>query len=121
MGTTLRWTLVTLMASAGCGGYPPPKQSLAQALNAVELAEQAGAEQTPEAAHLLHLAQEQSLEAKRLMDAGDNERAELLTQRARSDAELALVLAREEAAMARAKELRAQLREQAEDAQRGAQ
>jgi hypothetical protein len=53
------------------------------------------AEQVPEAALHLKLAQEQFDKGKALMDDGDNRRATYVLMRSRADAELALAMARE--------------------------
>ena len=58
-------------------------------------ARELGADQEPKAALHLKLAQEQIDQAKKLMADGDNKRADLVLQRASSDAELAVMLAKE--------------------------
>jgi hypothetical protein len=81
---------------AGCGGsLPPPSDRLASAEAASRSARELGADREPKAALHLKLAQEQIDQAKKLMTDGDNRRADLVLQRASSDAELAVMLAKE--------------------------
>jgi hypothetical protein len=81
---------------AGCGGsLPPPSDRLASAEAASRSARELGADREPKAALHLKLAQEQIDQAKKLMTDGDNKRADLVLQRASSDAELAVMLAKE--------------------------
>jgi hypothetical protein len=65
------------------------------------------------------LAQEEVAKAKALMDNGDNERADTMAMRASADAELALSLAREESARARAQQSAAKLPAVAPDTPKG--
>ena len=85
-----------------CASHPPPTDNLASAIAAVRGAREAGADQVPKAALQLKLAEEQVTQARALMKDGDNERADYMTLRAFNDAELALALAREQQANARA-------------------
>jgi hypothetical protein len=89
---------------AGCASHPQPTESLAASAGAVRGAQEAGAEQLPDAALHLRLAQEGNERAKQLMAEGDNERAAFMTERARMDAELALALAHQERAQKRAQQ-----------------
>ena len=85
----------------GCGAtYPVPTQPLADPESAERSATELGAANQPKAQLHLQLAHEQLLRAKAAMQSGDNERATALLLRARSDAELAIALTREEAAKA---------------------
>ncbi len=87
----------------GCGGgMPPPADRLANAEAASRSARELGADRDPKAMLHLRLAQEQIDQAKRLMTDGDNRRADLVLQRASSDAELAVMLAKENTASAEA-------------------
>jgi hypothetical protein len=86
---------VGLCALAACASQPDPTEHLAASMAAVRGAETAGAEQVPQAALHLKLAQEQIVHAKQLMDNGENGRADAMTIRAYNDAELALALTRE--------------------------
>lgn len=84
---------------AGCGSsLPPPSDRLATAEAASRSARELGADREPKAALHLKLAQEQIDQAKKLMADGDNKRADLVLQRASSDAELAVMLAKENSA-----------------------
>ncbi|HEU4581342.1 MAG TPA: DUF4398 domain-containing protein [Polyangiaceae bacterium] len=93
------------VAAAGCGASrPPPAEHLATAIAAVHGAQVAGAQQVPKAALQLKLAEEQVAQARKMMDEGENERADYMTLRAFNDAQLAVALVREEEARARAEE-----------------
>lgn len=91
--------LALLFASAaGCASLPAPTGRVASSEAAARSAREVGAERVPQAALELRLAEEQIAKAKELMANGDNERADLMLQRAQADAELALSLAREDQA-----------------------
>jgi hypothetical protein len=82
-----------------CGSsIPPPSDRLATAEAASRSARELGAEREPKAALHLKLASEQIDQAKKLMAEGDNKRADLVLQRAGADAELAVMLAKENTA-----------------------
>ncbi len=87
-----------LMAAAGCGGAPPPTAKVSDAEAAIRSARELGADRVPAARLHVTLAQEQVDKAKKLMSDGDNDRADLLLQRARADAELSLAMAKEDTA-----------------------
>lgn len=80
---------------AGCASQPAPTDQVASSLAAVRGAEEIGAMKVPEAALHVKLAQEQIERAKRLMNAGENARAQDVAVRAYQDAELAIAIARE--------------------------
>ncbi len=81
---------------AACGGtMPPPSDRLASAEAATRSARELGAEKEPKAALHMKLAQEQIELAKKLTTDGENRRADLVLQRASSDAELSVMLAKE--------------------------
>lgn len=84
-----------LIGLVGCASHPAPTEQLASSLAAVRGAEEVGAKNVPEAALHVKLAEEQIERAKRLMNDGDNAKAEDLAVRAYQDAELALAIARE--------------------------
>lgn len=91
------------LLSAACGSsIPPPSDRLASAEAAARSARELGADQEPKAQLHLKLANEQIEQAKKLMADGDNRRADLILQRASSDAELAVMLAKEHNARAEA-------------------
>jgi hypothetical protein len=94
---------------AGCGSYPPPTERMTTAEAAIRGAEEVNASQIPRAALHLKLAQEQTDKAKRLMEDGYNERAELTLKRAQADAELAIAISKEQEMVTRAHEAQAKL------------
>jgi outer membrane protein TolC len=77
----------TALGLVACGSVPPPHERQAS----TEL----DAQQVPQAALHLKLAQEQFDKGKALIDDGENSRASYVLMRAQADAELALALARE--------------------------
>ena len=93
-----------LLTATGCGGYPPPNDHVAIAEASIRGAMEAGATETdvPRAQLHLRLAQEQTEKARRLMNDGDNEKAEYALRRAEADAELATAIAREHQVIERA-------------------
>ena len=96
---------------AGCGSYPPPTERMTTAEAAIRGAEEVGAARVPRAQLHLQLASEQTDKAKRLMQDGYNERAELTLKRAQADAELAIAIAKEHETLERAKTAQAKLEE----------
>lgn len=91
--------VATAFLALGCGGtYPVPTQSLADAQSAERSAAELGAADQPKAQLHLQLAQEQITQATVAMKEGDNARADALLLRARSDAELAIALTRDQGA-----------------------
>src|SRR3954469_18418246 len=97
------WLVPALSAASfGCASHPPPTDHLATAIAAVHGAQVAGAARVPKAALQLKLAEEQVAQARKMMEQGDNERADYMTLRAYNDAALAVALARESETRARA-------------------
>jgi hypothetical protein len=88
------WGMAVLGPMA-CGSTPPPHEREASSQAAIRTATELHAEQVPQAALHLKLAQEQFDKGKALMNDGDNKRATYALLRAQADAELALALARE--------------------------
>jgi hypothetical protein len=86
---------IAALGLVGCGSVPPPHERQASSQAAIRTASEMNAEQVPQAALHLKLAQEQFDKGKALMNDGDNERATFALMRAQADAELALALARE--------------------------
>jgi hypothetical protein len=86
--------LVLAAATVSCASSPKPSSELAEAKAAVRGASEIGAASEPQAALHLKLATDQIANAERHMADGDNEAARRLLQRARADAELALILTR---------------------------
>jgi len=106
--TTLASVAMALLLAACGSSIPPPSDRLASAEAAARSARELGADKEPKAALHLKLATEQIDQAKGLMKDGDNRRADLVLQRANADAELSVMLAKEnnakgEAAAAQAK------------------
>ena len=98
----LSFPFLSLVLAACGSSIPPPSDRLATAEAASRSARELGADREPKAALHLKLAQEQIDSAKKLMTDGDNKRADLVLQRASSDAELAVMLAKENNANAEA-------------------
>ncbi len=71
-----------------------PTERLAESQAAIRAAEQSGAARVPEAAVYLGFAQQQLVEAERLISQGRHDAAELQLRQASADAQLALALAR---------------------------
>ncbi|MFL5357654.1 DUF4398 domain-containing protein [Archangium sp.] len=94
-----------LLGLAGCAGGPqvvvPPEQ-LVNSEVTIRRAEEAGAQQVPDAAQHLQWAREQTHQARALLERNQRDQAALYLQRAEADAELALALAREAPARAEA-------------------
>lgn len=99
----MKYTIISIpLLAVGCASYPPPTDHLASAIAATRGAQVAGAQQVPRAALSLKLAEEEVTQARRMVENGDNKRADFMTLRAYNDAQLALTLAREEEARQRA-------------------
>ena len=91
--------LAVSLVTLGCAAtYPVPTQSLADAQSAERSASELGAASQPKAQLHLQLAHEQIAQASAAMKDGDNARADALLLRARSDAELAIALTRDQGA-----------------------
>lgn len=90
--------IVSLLA-LGCGASQlPPTQQMADVQSATRSATELGANTDPAAQLHLKLAEEQMAQAKNAMNKDDNAGAERLLVRAKSDAELAVALMREDEA-----------------------
>lgn len=104
MRTTLSRSLsaslsLLLLGTVACGGsYPVPTAQLSSAEAAARSARELGAEKDPKAQLHLKLAEEQIAQGKGLIKEENNHRADMVLQRAGSDAELAVMLAKEKAA-----------------------
>jgi hypothetical protein len=88
------FTAIAVLAVSGCAAIQIPPERLERAQASIRGAEELGASGVPSAKLHLQLAKDQTETAKRMADDGD-ERSVLVMARAESDAELALVLARE--------------------------
>jgi hypothetical protein len=86
---------IAALGLVACGSVPPPHEREASSQAAIRTATEMNAQQVPQAALHLKLAQEQFEKGKALMNDGDNGRASYVLMRAQADAELALALARE--------------------------
>jgi hypothetical protein len=102
MKTLFSTAVLSTFLAAGCASYPPPSDHLASAIAAARGAQEAGAPRVPRAALYLKLSEEQIAQAREMVERGDNQRADYMTLRAYNDAELALALARADAARKRA-------------------
>jgi hypothetical protein len=99
VGAAAAAVLASFLVACG-SSLPPPSDRLASAEAAARSARELGAEREPKAQLHLRLASEQIEQAKKLMADGDNKRADLVLQRANSDAELSVMLAKENSARA---------------------
>jgi hypothetical protein len=90
--------LIGFVFASACASFPPPTDTLANAIASVRGAEEVGADDVPQAALALQLAREEITKARALMAEGENEPAYYQALRATSDADLALALVREEEA-----------------------
>jgi len=97
----MRKTLLAValaVLTSGCSAkrvtVDAPTERLAESQAAIRAAQQSGAARVPEAAVYLGFAQQQVIDAERLMSQGRHDAAELQLQQASADAQLALALAR---------------------------
>jgi hypothetical protein len=107
------WRLGSALALALAGGcatttYWTPAH-VAAAQGAVNSARASGAEEDPQAARQLHLAEGQLAAARERIAAGENRDAGWLLTRAQADAELSLMLQREAHARLQARDVERQL------------
>jgi hypothetical protein len=103
--TLLLLTTVGLLSSSvGCGGPPPPDEGMRRATAAARTASELGAEREPQAQVHLKRANDQINEAQSLMKDGKNKRAETVLEVAEAEAELAVMLAKENTSRAGATE-----------------
>jgi hypothetical protein len=88
-------TAALALTMSACGGsFPVPTDRLANAEATARTAKELDAENEPQAALHLKLANEQIDKAKAAMKNEDNKTADLLLQRAAADAELAIQLSK---------------------------
>ena len=96
MKTMIAWIGAASVALGACASSgPPPASRLAQSESAIRNAQAVGADRVPTAAVHLKAANEALGVARQLMADGDDVRAEYILMRAKSDAEVAMSLARE--------------------------
>lgn len=99
----------------GCGGAndavvaQTAANATAETTAAIAAAETVAPEDHPEASLHIKLAKDQLQQAKELIEEEENEKAQLILQRATADAELALMLARKTDAEQKAERARAQV------------
>jgi hypothetical protein len=108
-------TISVLVAPAclalACGGSTLPQPKVTEAESAVSAATAVGAQSYPQGALHLKMARDQLAEAKAMIRNGDDEEARLVLEGAEADAELALMLTREQQARADATEAARSVRE----------
>jgi hypothetical protein len=86
-------SLATVFA-AGCGSSAFPLDKLTDAKATVRAAQEAGAQNTPQAELHLKMANDELASSQKALDDKDNDRARLLLNQAQADADLSLALAR---------------------------
>lgn len=101
----LVFALVGLVAACG-PGFQAPTERLASSEAAIRSAKALDAQGDERTALLVQLAEEGVAIARNRMQEGENRRADLALQRAKSDAELATMLIREKVATAAARKAR---------------
>ena len=89
----------------------PPTHQLTETQAAIRSAQEVGADETPKAKLHLKMAKDHLANAEQLMGEEENEDAALILRRAEADANLAIVLAKEEQARARADDLQKKVQE----------
>jgi hypothetical protein len=110
MSHARRWAaLGPVLLVLGCASTPMPAEHLASAEAGIRGATEVGAEAVPQASLHLKMARDQVAQAKGLTQSGDNDRATLVLERAETDAELALALAKESTARGDASAVLAQI------------
>jgi hypothetical protein len=80
----------------GCGSSEVPAKELAQTEASIRAAHEVGAEDTPKAALQLKIAEDGLQRAQKLAAEDEHEQARLALQEAEADAELAVLLAKQE-------------------------
>ncbi len=85
---------LSLTAAVGCGGSSLTAESVAQPQSEIRAAEEAGASNVPKAGLHLKMAKDQLAAGNKLAEEGKDEQASRAYARAKSDAELAVLLAR---------------------------
>jgi hypothetical protein len=87
--------LLLAMAVAGCGSSPPPLQT-ESSTSAIRAAQEAGANDVPQASLHLQLAKEELVRAEEFSAQGRTAQASSQLLRAEADAELAILLSHEQ-------------------------
>lgn len=88
--------VVVASLATGCGGSEVPAKQLADTEAGIRAARELGAEDTPKAALQLKIAQDGLQRAQKLSADGEGEQAATVLQEAELDAELAVLLAKQE-------------------------
>ena len=78
----------------GCASYPTPTARMAESMSAVSVAQEQGAQNNPQANDYLTRANEELASAKKLVNDGNNERADFMLMRADADAKLAIEISK---------------------------
>jgi len=92
-----------------CGSSAVPLDKLTDAKATTRAAQEAGAQNTPQAALHLKMANDELASAQKAMDDNDNDRARLLLNQAQADADLSLSLARGASEQQQAQEAQAKI------------
>jgi len=100
--------IVTATIVAGCTNAPLRTEASTSGIRA---AEEAGASQVPQASFHLQLAREELAQARELSSKGEKDKAASMLLRAEADADLALVLSREDTERTEANEAVARVRQ----------
>lgn len=104
------WTTAIVFV-AGCGSTALPPAKVTEAQSAVSAAEAVGAANHPRAALHLKLANDQLEQAEGLMREDEHDKARLVLDSARADAELALLMTRSAQERAKAEQALRQVSE----------
>jgi hypothetical protein len=92
--TFVTMTSLAALFAAGCGSSAMPLDKLTDAKSTVRAAQEAGAQNTPQAQLHLKMANDELASAQKATDDKDADRARLLLNQAQSDADLSLAQAR---------------------------
>jgi hypothetical protein len=92
------------LAAVGCGGSSLSVDTVAQPQAEIRAAEEAGASAVPQAALHLKMAKDQLAQGDKLAANGDDDKASRAYGRSKSDAELAVLLARHHAIKTKAQQ-----------------
>jgi hypothetical protein len=92
--TTLSATGMLALLVAACGSAAVPLDKLTDAKSTVRAAQEAGAQNTPQAELHLKMANDELAGAQKSLNDKDNDHARLLLNQAQADADLSLALAR---------------------------
>jgi hypothetical protein len=102
---------LSILLAVGCGSSAPPTHQHTKSQAAIRGAEVAGADESPKAKLHLKMARDHLANAEQLIAEEEYEDAALVLRRAEVDADLAISLAKESQARARAEDLQAKVQE----------